>query len=198
MHTLFNKRKYSTCLRFWIFVESTNYKWQILFCVIFPLIDKAFTFQCTLHKNGTIWFAYKQVLIANECDGRCDIMIKFVFNFIINYYISFWQPSREHKKGIYKGTNRTMNFPSSELIWRKTLNLQIPVRIWSMYTMYVLCIISFSRESVIYMKPNKNLWAYNDFKIYVGKLQILTKTRTALFIVNIYYFVISGTNKDRI
>ena len=74
---MFSERKYNMCLQFWIFVELTNYKWQILFCVIFPLIDKPFTFQCTLHKNGTIWFAYKQVLIANEYDGRCDIIIKF-------------------------------------------------------------------------------------------------------------------------
>ena len=34
-----------------------------LFCFILPHIDQPFTFQCTLHKDGTIWFAYKQVVI---------------------------------------------------------------------------------------------------------------------------------------
>ena len=44
----------------------TNFLYLIMFIFVSFFLfllykDGHFTFQCTLHKNGTIWFAYKEV-----------------------------------------------------------------------------------------------------------------------------------------
>jgi len=60
--------------------------------------DKPFTFQCTLHKDGRIWFAYKQVHVQPYQMNVTSIIIVIII--IINYYYygGFCQPSSEYRK----------------------------------------------------------------------------------------------------